>query len=190
MYVKLVRPKEAEDGGAVHLGGGGEGRPRLVRGLRLQDPQWGHGALQLVVFYFWISKLSSKGDVLFGGNCEAPRGRQCLSLDSHLSCPCLPIHYCCGILGMVLVFHFVNVIVFTWMLSVTLNLWLSWSIKQIYKRKCASCIDQVRPQLSDCTWWKSWVSWRNHFPIFAVGYELSTIHIFSTYHEVSNFHRS
>ena len=82
----------------MHLGGGGEGRPRLVRGLRLQDPQRGHGTLQLVVFYFWISKRSSKGDVLSGGDREAPRGRQCLSLDPHLPCPCLPIHYCCGIL--------------------------------------------------------------------------------------------
>ena len=43
-------------------------------------------------------KSSSQGDVFSGGNCEAPRGRQCLSLDPHLPCPCLPIHYCCGIL--------------------------------------------------------------------------------------------
>ena len=60
---------------------------------------------------------------------------------------------------MVFVFDFVNVIVFTWMLSLTLNLSLSWSIKHICtKEKCSFCIDQVRPQLSDCTWWKSWVS--------------------------------
>ena len=188
MYVKLVRPKEAEDGGAVHLGGGGEGRPRLVRGLRLQDPQRGHGTLQLVVFYFWISKLSSKGDVLSGGNCEAPRGRQCLSLDPHLPCPCLPIHYCCGRLchGLCLWFcqyHSLH-------LDVVIDFEFVIVIFVYKKKKCAFYTDQVRPQLSDCTWWKSWVSWRNHFSIFALGYELSTIHIFSTYHEVSNFHKS
>ena len=60
MYVKLAYSKEAEDGGAVYLGRGGEGRPRLVRGLRLQDPQRGHGTLQLVVFSPWISKALQK----------------------------------------------------------------------------------------------------------------------------------
>ena len=107
-------------------------------------------------------KSSSQGDVFYCGDREAPRGRQCLSLDPHLPCPCLPIHYCCGILChffgfdfaivfvfvfvfpaflstivavcfvIVFVFDFVNVIVCTWMLSLTLNLSLSWSIKHLY----------------------------------------------------------
>ena len=44
------RSKEEEDGGAVHLGRGGESPSSLVRGLCLQDPQRGHGTFLSIVF--------------------------------------------------------------------------------------------------------------------------------------------
>ena len=47
--------KEEEDGGADYLGGGGEETASLVRGLRLQDPQRGHGTF--LHFRFFVNCL-------------------------------------------------------------------------------------------------------------------------------------
>ena len=131
MYVQIVCSKEAKDGGAVHLGGGGEGRPRLVRGLRLQDPQWGHGTLQLVVFSLWISKALRKVMFFLAATVKLQEDdNACLWIPTFLV-PAFLSTIVAVYFVMVFVFDFVNVIVFAWMLSSTLNLSLSWSIKHL-----------------------------------------------------------
>ena len=131
MYVQIVCSKEAKDGGAVHLGGGGEGRPRLVRGLRLQDPQRGHGTLQLVVFSLWISKALRKVMFFLAATVKLQEDdNACLWIPTFLV-PAFLSTIVAVYFVMVFVFDFVNVIVFAWMLSSTLNLSLSWSIKHL-----------------------------------------------------------
>ena len=102
--------KEEEDGGADYLGGGGEEAASLVRGLRLQDPQRGHGTF--LHFRLFVNPLFCiledhyqshvKGDVLPGCNCEASGRRQCLSLDPNFPRPCFSFHHRCGILSLYL----------------------------------------------------------------------------------------
>ena len=113
----------------MHLGGGGEGRPRLVRGLRLQDPQRGHGTLQLVVFSLWISKALQKVMFFLAATVKLQEDdNACLWIPTFLV-PAFLSTIVAVCFVMVFVFDFVNVIVFAWMLSSTLNLSLSWSIK-------------------------------------------------------------
>ena len=115
----------------MHLGGGGEGRPRLVRGLRLQDPQWSHGTLQLVVFSLWISKALRKVMFFLAATVKLQEDdNACLWIPTFLV-PAFLSTIVAVYFVMVFVFDFVNVIVFAWMLSSTLNLSLSWSIKHL-----------------------------------------------------------